>query len=88
MIHQRSVKWLLRIITFAIVIIFFPYLPYIGGRCNLFFALIIASVIWIPIEILIKKIFPAPDWYAYEDENSKMTGLNLTATKNSKDEIK
>lgn len=85
MIHQRSILWILRIITFIFVMLFLPYIPYIGKRYNVWVIIIVSTIIIIPIEILIRKIFPAPDWYAHEDEGSKMTSLNLTATKNGKD---
>lgn len=77
MIHQRSV---LRIYYIIAALAAFALSAVVG---SIFVSLIIVVVICLPITYLIKKVLPAPDWYANENEKSKMTGLNLTATQNS-----
>ena len=85
MIHQRAVKWLMRIITFIAVLIFFPHVPFFGRRLNLWMIVIVFMIVWVPVEIVIKRLFPAPAWYAHEDEHAKITSLNLTQTKIDKE---
>lgn len=73
MIHQRNV---LAFFYFVAAIGAFVLSGIIG---SLLVSVIIVAIVGLPITYVIKKIFPAQDWYAYENENSKMTSLNLTA---------
>lgn len=72
MIHQRSI---LRVFYILAALAAFA----LGGIIGSFFvSVIIMAIISLPVVYVIKKIFPAPDWYANEDEKSEMTSLNLS----------
>lgn len=75
MIHQRSVLAVFYIIAAVVAFLL------VGVVGSISLSVIIVAIACLPITYLIKKILPAPDWYANEDEGSKMTGLNLSATK-------
>jgi hypothetical protein len=79
MIHQRNV---LAVYYIAAAIGAYIFSMLIG---TLLGSLLIVAVISLPITFVIKKILPAPDWYANEDEKSKMTSLNLSATSGKED---
>ena len=61
MIHQRSV---LRIYYIVAAFAAFALSAVVG---SIFVSLIIVAVICLPITYLIKKVLPAPDWYANEN---------------------
>ena len=72
MIHQRNI---LRVFYILAALVAFA----LGGMIGSFFvSVILMAIISLPIIFVIKKIFPAPDWYANEDEKSEMTSLNLS----------
>lgn len=72
MIHQRNI---LRVFYILAALAAFA----LGGIIGSFFvSVIIMAIISLPVVYVIKKIFPAPDWYANEDEKSEMTSLNLS----------
>ena len=72
MIHQRNILRVFYILAALAAVAF-------GGIIGSFFvSVIIMAIISLPVVYVIKKIFPAPDWYANEDEKSEMTSLNLS----------
>lgn len=79
MIHQRNV---LRIYYIVAALAAFALSAVVG---SVFVSLIIVAIVSLPIIYLIRKILPAPEWYANETEGSQMTSLNLTATKIAND---
>ncbi|HRH45771.1 MAG TPA: hypothetical protein PKY82_29285 [Pyrinomonadaceae bacterium] len=72
MIHQRNI---LRVFYILAALAAFAF----GGIIGSFFvSVILMAIVSLPVVYVIKKIFPAPDWYANEDEKSEMTSLNLS----------
>ena len=72
MFHQRNIVRVYMILATLAALA-------LGGLIGSFFvSVIIMAIISLPIIYAIKKIFPAPDWYANEDEKSEMTSLILS----------
>ncbi len=73
MFHQRNIIKLYML--FAAVCA----LPLTAAIGSLFVSIIIVAIFSMPIVFVIKKIFPAPDWYANEAGNTGVTSMNLTS---------
>ena len=73
MIHQRNI---LRIYYFVAAIAILVLGGVVGSVIVSFLIMVIASI---PVIFVIKKIFPAPDWYANEGEKTGVTSMNLSA---------
>jgi hypothetical protein len=71
--HQRN------IIKLWFLIAAICALPITAAVGSIFVSGIIMAIISIPVVFFIKKIFPAPDWYANEGEKTGMTSMNLSS---------
>lgn len=81
MLHQRNI---LTVYFIAAVVAVFVLSGFVGTLISL----VAIGVVSLPITGLIIKMFPAPDWYANEDETSKITRLNLPTEEKTKNKIR
>jgi hypothetical protein len=70
--HQRNI---IKIWFLLAGIIALPITAAVG---SIIVSVIIMAIVSIPVVFVIKKIFPAPDWYANEGEKTGMTSMNLS----------
>jgi predicted lipid-binding transport protein (Tim44 family) len=73
MLHQRNI---LKIYYFFAAIGILALSGVIGSGIAAFLIVIILSL---PIIFVIKKIFPAPEWYVNEAEGSGVTSMNISS---------
>lgn len=73
MVHQRNI---LRIYYFFAAIGILALSGIIGSGIAAFLIVIVLSL---PTIFVIKKIFPAPEWYANEAEGSGVTSMNISS---------
>ena len=73
MFHQRNI---LRVYYFFAALAILAVGGMIGSIIVGFLAVMVVSI---PVVFLIKKIFPAPDWYANEGEKTGVTSMNLSS---------
>ena len=73
MFHQRNI---LRVYYLLAALVIFGLGMAMGSMIVSF---LIVAVVSLPVIFVIKKLFPAPDWYANEDEGSGMTSMNLSS---------
>ena len=72
MFHQRN------IIKLYFLLAAICALPLTAAVGSIFVSVIIVAIVSMPIVFVIKKIFPAPDWYSNEAENG-VTTMNLSS---------
>ena len=73
MFHQRNIVWGYTILAALTA------LAISGAVGSVIVSLLIVTGISMPVIFVIKKIFPAPDWYKNENEKTGMTSMNISS---------